>query len=219
MSIAVLGNAVGAFTKGYVEGEKHFSDMEDAKQVRRLRGIQIDEAERKNKATQNTANIIKEYMPFLTGDGPTPTAPAQPVTAAPTPAVMENAAAGEAPAMGLAGPGGAPSAPVEPTATRGIAVPGADVAPKPAAQPAEGQRRPMNRLEAMQEMFSRLNLNALESGQYNPKEAMELALGMGKKFTDARTDQALGAMNQWLITGDQASAESALSQAVIQLPA
>jgi hypothetical protein len=220
MSIVALGNAVGAFTKGYKEGERHFSEMEDAKQVRKLRGIQIDEAERKNKATQNTASIIKEYLPFITGEGFEGGAPAQP-TAAPMPPVMENPAAGETPVMGLAGPNGVTQAPVQAPPARGIAVPGADVAPEAAspAQPApQGPRRPANRMEAMQEMFSRLNLNALESGQYDPKQAMELALGMGKKFTDAKTDQALGAMNQWLMTGDQGSAESALAQAGIQLP-
>jgi len=200
--IAALGAAVGGLTKGYMEGEKHRSEMEDAEARRGLVKLQMEKtdldlkAARKKQAGQDELEaIVNEYMPKIEGAA----------TAAPAAATAEAApatgaeAAPAAPRMGLAGPASSATA-----------------APATPAAPAEGQKSPW---ELRQEMYTRLNLAALKQAD-SPEaiqKAMAGSLTMMKAFRDARADETISAMRNFMATGDQTSSEAMLRQAGVPM--
>ena len=217
VGIAALGTAVGSFSKGYMEGEKHRSEMEDSEQRRALGKIQLDEAKRKADSRTEMDSIIKEYEPFLSGKADS--APA----AAPAPSAGGIAAPGQAALNPEVNPDSATSIPSGPSTAvggasgpdavptkAGISAPGA--APAPAAAP-------VNPWEKRQELYSRLNLAALKQAS-SPQElqaAMQSSLSMMKNFRDAQMDEKLAAMQDFMINRDPTRATQMLRQAGVEL--
>jgi hypothetical protein len=204
--IGVLGAAVGSFAEGYMKGEKHRSEMEDAELRReaarlgiRKGKLEVDEAESKAAGRRKMEEIAARYSPYLNGDGDEATA-AAPVTAIAPPG------GGEAPEAPMPAVAPAPRA-------GGISVPGA--APAVPAAPAQPK---MSRLDAMQRMYSEMNAAGLASGNVSVKDGLDLSLGMMKRFRDAKMDDALAIMQDFAIHGDPARASAEAQRAGLPLP-
>lgn len=203
--IAALGVAAGAFSKGYMEGEKHRSEMEDAETRRGLIKLQSEKMELENKAARKKQSnqdeldsIVQEYLPRLTGSAASSQPDAQvPVTTPVAPAAAPATTDASAPRMGIGSPGAAAAA--------------------PATAPAAPQKSPW---DLRQEMFNRLNIAALKSAETPDQlqKAMDTSLSMMKKFRDAKTDEALSAMQTFASTGDQAQAEAIMANAGLPMP-
>lgn len=183
MSIATLGAAVAGLSKGYMEGSRFRSEMEDAEQMRKKRGIEMEAAElqlgeskARAKAFEQSRAVVQKYLPLISGEGDGEAAP-------------EGGVAPEAAprAGGITPPGEAAAAPAAGVAGPGVAGPGA----APAARPR------MNKLDALQKMYSELNLIGLNSGTIPYDKALEMAIGMSKRFGDAKTDEAIRALQSF----------------------
>lgn len=118
--IAALGNAVGAATKGYMEGSRFRSEMEDAEARRGLIKLQSEEAGLKLDAAKRDKAYMDERQK-----------------------IYDEEAAGGAVAPTEAAPAGTAAA----TSTGGIAVPGA--APKAAAGTAAPSTSDLARMEKL----------------------------------------------------------------------
>lgn len=116
--IAALGNAVGAATKGYMEGSRFRSEMEDAEARRGLMKLQTEEAGLKLDAAKRDKAYMDERQKIFDEEAASGAAPAE---AAPTDAAAP--AAG-----GIAVPGAAPKAASAMSATGTSAPPTSDLA-------------------------------------------------------------------------------------------
>lgn len=143
--IAAFGAAVGGLAKGYMEGEKHRSDMEDAEARRGLIKLQSEEANlklgeaRREKAYRDERQKLYESM---AEDAPAPTA---------------------APAAGIATPG----AVVENPAAGSAAPAAASSEIRPGSVP------PSNSLAKMEQVIARSQALDLKYGKINPMDALE----------------------------------------------
>ena len=183
--IAALGAAVGGLAKGYMEGEKHRSDLEDAEARRGLMklqaeeaGLKISKARREEDYEAGRQKIMEEAL--AAADQPAPVQPG--IAANPV------AASGEAPAQpaGLAGPGGTPGQPAAPAA------------PKVGAVPAQGGAPASANLARMESVIARLQDYDLKRGKIDPIQAME---GM-KKFRMYQQEGVIDGMRYFEQTGD-----------------
>lgn len=186
MSIATLGTAVAGLSKGYMEGSRFRSEMEDAEQMRKKRGIEMEAAElqlgeskARAKAFQQSREVVQKYMPLISGEG----------EVAPEGATVPEGGEPAPRAGGITPPGGAP----------------APAAPR------------MSKWDAMQKMYTELNMIGLNSGTIPYDKALETAIGMSKKFGDAKTDSAIRAL-QSFDGSNQAQVEGALAQAGLVMP-
>ena len=114
--LAGLGAAVGGATEGYMRGEKHRSDMEDAEARRGLVKLQTDEAKLKLKQTQRESEYQDEVASIYKDEAANQPAPQAPVAPANNAVAVPGEASGAAPGMapqarGIALPGGAAPAP------------------------------------------------------------------------------------------------------------
>lgn len=181
--LAGIGTAVGAATEGYMRGEKHRSDMEDAEARRSLTKIQTEEGNirlgqlrREEKYQQELANLYKD-------EESTPDAPA--AAAAPAPAAGAIATPGEAPVDG-APAGFAPAA--------GIATPG--------AKTSTGSKGDLSDLSKMQRLIQKRQQLDLSYGKIDEIKAMQ---GM-KAFKQLQDEGVIDAMEYFRRTGDREGA-------------
>lgn len=218
--IAGLGAAVGGAAEGYMRGEKHRSEMEDAEARRGLVKLQtekgqleLDEAKEQRALRDKSRSIVQRYLPLIGGEeSPTEGAPAAvPVAPAAADAVPVPATT-EAPAAATPAPAAAPVQAAAPaTRPAGIATPSERVIATPASTPK------MGRWDALQKMYNELNLAGLTANPQNWEKSLETAIGMGRKFADAKTDASIRALQSFNGENDQEVLQ-ALSQAGISLP-
>lgn len=228
LGIAGIGAAVGGFTKGYTEGEKLRSDLEDAELRREIGKTTLAKAQREEEGHKRSMEIVNKYKNLIGGETPADgsessdvPAPSQPAgianpagSAALNPDLNPNAAtnipAGPATAAGgPSGPAAVPTTAVAPAPSAGgIATPGASASAK---QPK------MTKWDALQKMYDELNMVGLTSGSIPLEKSLEMAIGMGKKFNDAKTDAAIGAMQSFNGT-NQGEVMQRLSDSGINLP-
>jgi hypothetical protein len=218
--LAGLGAAVGGAAEGYMRGEKHRSEMEDAEARRGLVKLQtekgqleLDEAKEQRALRDKSRSIVQRYLPLIGGEeGPTEGAPAAaPVVPAAADAVPVPATT-EAPAAATPAPAAAPVQAAAPAARpAGIATPSERVTASPASTPK------MSRWDALQKMYNELNLAGLNANPQNWEKSLETALSMSRKFSDAKTDASIRALQSYNGTNDQ-EVMQALSQAGINLP-
>lgn len=175
MGIAALGTAVGAATKGYMEGSRFRSEMEDADARRGLvklqteeAGLKLDEAKRQKAYLDERA---KMYEDEAAGGA-----------AAPAATVAANPSADGSPA-GIAVPGAAPAPQAGATAPT-------DVRP--------GTVAPSNDLARMEKIIARQQQLDLKYGKIDPIQALE---GM-KKFKMYQQEGVIDGLRYFEQTGD-----------------
>lgn len=180
MGLATLGTAFGAATKGYMEGEKHRSDLEDAEARRGLvklqsekMGVELEDARREQRYRKEIEEAMKDDGP----DVPAPT------LAAPT---VENTSPRTA---GIAAPGEAPVA----SAAGAPATPGA---------PAKGGTLDYNNLSKMQRIIQRKQDIDLKFGKIDEVKALQ----MMKNFKSLQDEGVIDGMEYFRRTGDREGA-------------
>lgn len=185
VGIAALGAAVGGFSKGYMEGEKHRSEMEDAEVRRELGRSQLKQAKREEAYQDELANLYTDNPAPAGGD-------AQGGIAAPGAApVAANPAGGAAPVADAPVAGAAPSQ--APTVGGGIAAPGATAA---------GGRVNTGNIGSMQAAIERRQQLDLKYGKINEVQALQ----MMKNYKQLQQEGVIDGLNYFQQTGDRAGA-------------
>lgn len=178
--LAGLGAAVGGAAEGYMRGEKHRSEMEDAEARRGLVKLQTEETQLKLDDAKRDARYKAEREAAMLDDEPTPAASASTVanpTAASTPASGAIAAPGD----------GAPATPAAAPAA-GIAVPG--------AKKTAGLE--YDNLGKMQRLIQRTQAVDLKYGKIDPVQAIQ----MMKHFKTLQDEGVIDGMEYYRRTGD-----------------
>lgn len=187
LSLMGLGTAVGAATEGYMRGEKHRSDMEDAEARRGLVKLQTDEANIKVGQLRREERYQNELAQIYQDEKDTPDVP---TTAAPA------AAPASAPAQGAIATPGQTAAPVTPTAApaAGIATPG--------GKTPSGDKADFSDLSKMQRIIQKRQQLDLQYGKITEIQAMQ---GM-KAFKQLQDEGVIDAMEYFRRTGDREGA-------------
>lgn len=189
--LAGLGAAVGGAAEGYMRGEKHRSDMEDAEARRGLVKLQTDEAKLKLKQAQRDSDYQDEIASIYKDEAanqPAPGAAVQAPVATPAPAAI--AAPGE---VGAATPGETVSAPQ----ARGIALPGG-AAPAPAG----ANTLDYSDLGRMKRIIEKRHGVDMKYGKLDPEKALQ----MMKNFKMMEDEGVIDGMEYFRRTGDKAGA-------------
>lgn len=175
--IAVLGNAVGSFAEGYMKGEKHRSEMEDAEARRGLVKLQTEkadlelgEAKREKEYRDARAKMYEEFG-------------------------SEDAASAAAPAPRTAG-----IATPQDVAANPVSAGAATAAPSAASDIRPGTVAPSPDLAKMEKIIARSQALDLKYGKISPMDALE---GM-KKFQMYQQEGVLDAMRYFQQSGDTA---------------
>lgn len=177
--LAGIGAAVGAASEGYMRGEKHRSEMEDAEARRGLVKLQTEEASLKLDEAKRDARYKAEREAAMADDEPSP-----------APATAANPTAAAAPAGGaIAAPGeGAPAA----APAAGIAAPG--------AKKTGGLE--YDNLGKMQRLIQRTQAVDLKYGKIDPVQAVQ----MMKHFKTLQDEGVIDGMEYFRRTGDSEGA-------------
>ena len=184
--IAGLGAAVGGAAEGYMRGEKHRSEMEDAEARRGLVRLQTDEAKLKLKQAQRESDYQDEIASIYRDEAANQPAPgATPQAAAPAPAAI--ATPGDA--------GGA--APSEATAARGIAPPGGT-----APAPAGANTIDYSDLGKMKRIIEKRHQVDMKYGKYDAEKGLQ----MMKTFKMMQDEGIIDGMEYFRRTGDREGA-------------
>lgn len=185
MSIAALGAAVGGLSKGYMEGQKHRSDMEDAEARRGLVKLQTEETEIKLSDAKRNRAYRDEIAALFSEEGQAPAPAAQPA-----PIASATPAAPAAPAAGITPPGG------DVAATS--ATPAAAPAAAPATEVRPGNVPPSSDLARMERLIARQQQIDMKYGKIDPMQALE---GM-KKFRMYQQEGVIDGLRYFEQTGD-----------------
>ena len=182
LGIAALGTAVGAAAKGYMEGEKHRSDMEDAEMRRELAGTQLRKAKREEEYEREVSDLYKDVQkaqePAQTGGIATPAAPSTEQQA------LANDNSGAPPVSGT---------PVAAPAKAGITPPGGAAAPS-----ASG----LGNLASMQGIIERRQALDLKYGKINEVQALQ----MMKNYNQLQKEGVIEGFDYFQRTGDREGA-------------
>ena len=182
LGIAALGTAVGAASKGYMEGEKHRSDMEDAEMRRELAGTQLRKAKREEEYEREVSDLYKDVQkaqqPAQAGGIATPAAPSAEQQA------LANDNSGAPPVSGT---------PVAAPAKAGITPPGGAAAPS-----ASG----LGNLASMQGIIERRQALDLKYGKINEVQALQ----MMKNYNQLQKEGVIEGFDYFQRTGDREGA-------------
>lgn len=176
MGLATLGTAFGAATKGYMEGEKHRSDLEDAEARRGLVKLQSEKMSVELEDARREQRYRKEIEDAMKDDGPdVPGQPAAPTVANTAPRAAGIATPGEAAVAGVAPAEGAP---------------------------AKGGTLDYNNLSKMQRIIQRKQDIDLKYGKIDEVKALQ----MMKNFKSLQDEGVIDGMEYFRRTGDREGA-------------
>lgn len=187
VGIAALGAAVGGFSKGYMEGEKHRSEMEDAEVRRDLGKSQLKQAKREEQYQDELAKLYTDN-PAQPDASATQGGIAAPGVA---PVAANPAGAGPAPAAETPVAGAAPSQ--APTVGGGIVAPG---------QQPTGSKVSTGNIGSMQAAIERRQQLDLKYGKINEVQALQ----MMKNYKQLQQEGVIDGLNYFQQTGDRAGA-------------
>jgi len=181
VGIAALGAAFGGLSKGYMEGEKHRSEMEDADQRRELGRAQLKQVKREESYQEELANLYKDGL--ASESQPTQTGGiAKPGDVQPP-----------APAPVVDGVGVPASGEPMPKSTGAIAAPG---------QPSAAPKSAVSSIGAMQSAIERRQQLDLKYGKINEVQALQ----MMKNYKQLQQEGVIEGLNYYQQSGDRAGA-------------